>query len=469
MKKESLDYFFYPDSIAVVGASSDPGKAGFQVLKNLTSMGYTGKVYPVNPRADELLGLKCFKDIMEIPDKLDLLVITVPAKHVLPIVEQAVQRKDVKAIVCVSAGFGETKTAEGKAMEETLVAYAKQAGIRVVGPNCTGVINTSIHLDTTIEPTVEQVKGGISIFSQSGAMAGSILLFMEDQPAALGFNKWAHVGNMCDVNLLDVLEYYGTDPSTKVVCIYMEGLSDGRGLIDTAKKVSKEKVILALKVGRNEMGAKAAFSHTGSLAGKDEVYEAAFRKSGIIRVNDLIDMVDTAKAFSMQPLPANNKICILTEAGGPGSMAMDEIGKHNGELRLAHISDEGKQKLKDLLPDMALVCEPDGYIDMTAAAMEQQHADALEVVLDEEDVDAVILITVPPTFLPPCDISTELLARKYNTSKPIMTCFLAGKWVREARRMLELAGWPTFDTSEQAVKALLRMWQRAKYLKDSEV
>ena len=468
MKKESLDYFFYPESIAVVGASSDPGKAGYQVLKNLTSMGFAGKVFPVNPRVDELFGLKCFKDILEIPDKLDLLMITVPAKHVLPIVEQAVQRKDVKAIVCVSAGFSETKTDEGKAMEEKLVAYAKQAGIRVFGPNCTGVINTSNHLDTTIEPTVEQVKGGISVFSQSGAMAGAIILFMEDQPTALGFNKWAHVGNMCDVNLLDVLEYYGTDDSTKVICIYMEGLSDGRGLIHTAKKVSKDKAILALKVGRNEMGAKAAFSHTGSLAGKDEVYEAAFRKSGIIRVNDLIEMVDTAKAFSMQPLPTSNKICILTEAGGPGSMAMDEIGKQNGELRLAHISEEGKQKLKSILPDMALVCEPDGYIDMTAAAMEQQHADALEVVLNEEDVGAVVLITVPPTFLPPCNISTELLARNYKTNKPIMTCFLAGKWVRDARKMLEIAGWPTFDTAEQAVKALQRMWQRTKFLKDSE-
>jgi acyl-CoA synthetase (NDP forming) len=468
LKKESLDYFFYPESIAVVGASSDPSKAGYQVLKNLTSMGFAGKVFPVNPRVDELFGLKCFKDIQEIPDKLDLLVITVPAKHVLPIVEQAVQRKDVKAIVCVSAGFSETKTDEGKAMEEKLVAYAKQAGIRVFGPNCTGVINTDIHLDTTIEPTVEQVKGGISVFSQSGAMAGAIILFMEDQPTALGFNKWAHVGNMCDVNLLDVLEYYGSDDSTKVICIYMEGLSDGRGLIHTAKKVSKDKVILALKVGRNEMGAKAAFSHTGSLAGKDEVYEAAFRKSGIIRVNDLIEMVDTAKAFSMQPLPTNNKICILTEAGGPGSMAMDEIGKLNGELRLAHISEEGKQKLKSILPDMALVCEPDGYIDMTAAAMEQQHADALEIVLNEEDVDAVVLITVPPTFLPPCNIASELLARNYKTNKPIMTCFLAGKWVRDARKMLEIAGWPTFDTAEQAVKALQRMWQRTKFLKDSE-
>lgn len=468
MEKKLLDYFFYPESIAVVGASSDSAKAGFQVLKNLTTMGYEGKVFPVNPRSDEIQGLKCFKDLLDIPDQIDLVVITVPAKHVLQIVEQAVERKDVKAIVCVSAGFSETKTEEGKRMEEKLVAYSRESGIRVFGPNCTGVINTSVKLDTTIEPTVEQVKGGISIFSQSGAMAGSILLFLEDQPAALGFNKWAHVGNMCDVNLLDILEYYGTDDSTQVICIYMEGMSNGRGLIETAKKVSKDKVILALKVGRNEMGAKAAFSHTGSLAGKDEVYEAAFRKSGIIRVNDLIDMVDVAKAFSMQPLPANNKICILTEAGGPGSMAMDEIGKYNGELRLAHITEGGKERLKAILPAMALVCEPDGYIDMTAAAMEQQHADALEIVLDEEDVDAVILITVPPTFLPPCDISRELLARKYRTDKPIMTCFLAGKWVREARRELEMAGWPTFDTSEQAVRALLRMWQRTKFTRDSE-
>lgn len=467
MAKDALDYFFYPDSIAVVGASSDPRKAGYQVVNNLVSSTYGGKVFPVNPKETEIQGLQCYKTILDIQDKIDLLIIMVPAKNVLPVIEQAIKRGDIQAIVVVSAGFGETKTEEGIRMERKLIEYIKQSGIRVFGPNCTGIINTAIHLDTTIEPTVEQVHGGVSIFSQSGAMAGTILLMMDNQPRPLGFNKWAHVGNMCDVNMLDVLEYYGKDDSTNVVCLYMEGFNEGRKLIECAKVVSSKKAVLVLKVGRNDLGAKAAFSHTGSLAGKDEVYDAAFRKSGITRVDDLFSMIDLAKALSMQPLPKGNRICILTEAGGPGSMAMDELGKFP-QLQLANISPEGKQKLKDLLPDIALVCEPDGYTDMTAAAMADHHADALRVVLDEDGVDAVILISVPPTFLPPMDVSEALLKRDFKTNKPIMVCFLAGKWVWEARRALESAKWPTFDTPEQAVRTLAKMVDRANYLNDLE-
>lgn len=464
MSKQGLDNFFYPDSIAVVGASKDPGKAGFQVVANLLR-GYKGHVFPVNPKLDELQGIKCYKSILDIEEKIDLLVITVPAKGVLATVEQAIERKDIKAIVVVSAGFGETKTEEGIAMEKQLVKYAKDNDIRVFGPNCTGVINTQMSLDTTIEPTVEQVQGGVSVFSQSGAMAGSILLMMENQPRPLGFSKWAHVGNMCDVNMLDVLKYYGTDDSTNVVCMYIEGFGEGRELMECAKEVTKKKAVLALKVGRNELGAKAAFSHTGSMAGKDEVYEAAFKKCGITRVDNLIDLVDMAKALSMQPLPKGGKICILTEAGGPGSMAMDELGKFP-QLSLAHISDEGRKKLEDLLPPMAMVCKPDGYIDMSAAAMADAHAQALQIVLDEPDVDAVVFITVPPTFLPPEDVANAMLKHEYNSDKPVMTCYLAGKWVASARAMHEEAGWPTFDTSEECVRVLAKMVDRYNYLND---
>ena len=465
MTNNPLQKFFYPETIAVVGASKNPGKAGYQVVNNLLHMGYKGKVYPVNPREETIQDVPCYKSILDIPGKLDLLIITVPARGVLSVLEQAIERGDVKSVIVVSAGFGETKTEEGAAMEKRLKELLKESGIRAFGPNCTGVINTELDLDTTIEPTVEKVRGGVSVFSQSGAMAGSILLMMEDQPMPVGFSKWAHVGNMCDIDMLDVLDYYGDDDSTNVICMYMEGFNKGRELIEKASKISKDKAILALKVGRNDLGAKAAFSHTGSIAGQDEVYDAAFRKCGITRVENLPDMIDTAKALSMQPLPKGNRVCILTEAGGPGSMAMDELGKFP-QLQLAHISEEGKKKLKEVLPDMALVCEPDGYIDMSAAAMEKEHSAALQIVLDEPEVDAVVLITVPPTFLPPTDVSQELLAHDYNTDKTIMTCFLAGKWVKEARRQMEEAKWPTFDTSEQAVRAIAKMVDRVNYLKE---
>lgn len=463
LSKHELDYFFYPDGIAVVGASKSPGKAGYQVLKNLTTLGFEGNVFPVNPKEDEINGLRCYSSLNDIKETVELVMITVPAKFVNGVVEEAVKRTDVKAIVVVSAGFSETKTEEGRMMEEALVRMTREAGIRVFGPNCTGVINTSNHLDTTIEPTVEQVQGGVSVFSQSGGMAGSILLFAEIQPRPLGFAKWAHVGNMCDVDALDVLRYYGTDDATKVVAMYMEGFAEGRKLMEVAGNITPEKPILILKVGRTELGSKAAFSHTGALAGSDAIYDAAFRKVGITRVDDLFELVDTAKAMSMVSLPSGNKICILTEAGGPGTMAMDEMGKYP-QVQLPHISDEGQRKLKEAMPPMSLICQPDGYLDITAAAMESHHVEALKLVLEEEDVDAVVLISVPPTFLPPEDLARELIPVLKESKKPVLTCLMAGKWVAEAREMLEREGLPTFDTPERAMRAMVNMVDRRLYL-----
>ncbi|MGI6552621.1 MAG: acetate--CoA ligase family protein [Bacillota bacterium] len=462
-QKHFLDYFFYPETIAVVGASQNPSKTGYQVIRNLIKLGYPGTVYPVNPKEKVIQELKCYPDLSSIPEKLDLVVITVPAKNVNPIVQEAADRGDVQAVIVISAGFSETKTEEGIKMEAELVEIAQKAGIRIFGPNCSGVMNNTNDLDTTIQPIVKHVKGGVSICSQSGAMAGSILLFAEAQPKPLGFAKFAHFGNMCDVNTLDLLSYYGQDPDTKAIIIYLEGFDKGRKLMEVAQDITRKKPVMVLKVGRNELGAQAAYSHTGALAGTDEIYQAAFRKSGITRVDGLRDLIDTAKAFTTQPLPKGNRICILTEAGGPGTMAMDELGKYK-HARLASISEAGRKRLEEVLPSIAIICKPDGYIDMTAAAMEEHHCLALETVLKEEEVDMVILISVPPTFLPPEDLARRLIKPLREAEKPVLTCLLAGQWVHEARKMLEEAGFPTFDTPEQTVKAAVRMIERSKYL-----
>jgi acetyltransferase len=297
-------------------------------------------------------------------------------------------------------------------------------------------------------------------------MAGSILLFAEIQPRPLGFAKWAHVGNMCDVDALDVLRYYGADEETKVVVMYMEGFNEGRKLMEVTQEITSYKPVIILKVGRTELGSKAAFSHTGTLAGSDAVYDAAFHKVGITRVNDLFEMIDTAKAMSKMPLPNGHKICILSEAGGPGTMAMDELGKY-AQAQLAHISPEGQKELKEKMPSMSLICQPDGYLDISAAAMESHHCEALEIVLAEPDVDGVILISVPPTFLPPEDLAEALIPVIKKSSKPILTCLLAGKWVAQARKMMEAEGIPTFDTPEQAVRALVNMIDRERFLQKS--
>lgn len=462
-EKNFLNYFFQPKSIALVGASNNPAKAGFQILKNLTKNKFSCLIYPVNPRENEINGIPCYPSLKRIDSEIDLVIITTPANQAKSILIEAAERGDVKAVIVISAGFSETKTPEGIRMEREIVEIARKAGIRIIGPNCSGVMNASIKLDTTIQPIVKQIGGKIGIFSQSGAITGTVILFAESQPKPIGFSKMVHVGNMCDVNTLDVLSYYGEDRNTEVIVLYMEGFNKGRAFIDIAKEITSKKPVIVLKVGRNDLGAEAAYSHTGALAGKDEIYEAAFRKSGITRVDGLRELIDSAKAFLMQPLPSGNKICILTEAGGPGTMAMDELGKYK-QVRLASISKKGQQQLKEVLPSIAVICQPDGYVDMTAAAMEKHHREALETIIDEKEVDGIILITVPPTFLPPESLAKELVKTIKSSKKPILACLLAGRWVHKARQILEREGIPTFDTPEQAVKAMVNMVNRKNYL-----
>lgn len=461
--KKDLDYFFYPDSLAVIGASNNPYKAGYQIVKNMLDYGYQGRVYPVNPQEDQILGLTCYPSLQSIPETIELVIIAVPSPHVLGVMQQAAARGDVKAAVVVAAGFAETKEPELVALEKEVVAVARSAGIRVFGPNCVGVMNTRNMLDTTIEPPVAKTQGGVSIITQSGAMGGSLLLFMEEQPAPLGYAKWAHVGNMSDVDVLEILEYYGQDADTKVVAMYMEGLRDGRKFMEIAQKITAVKPVIILKVGRSDIGSKATASHTGALAGSDLVYDAAFEKCGVTRVSYLEELTNTAKAFAMLPLPQGENVCVLTEAGGPGIVAVDELGfaKH---AKLAHISEEGKRKFKECLPPMAMICHPDGYLDITAAAMTEHHLDALKIALEEPEVDSIILITVPPTFLPPVELAQNLLPVLKNAAKPVFVCFLAGKWVEEARALLEQNGIPTFKTPSDAVRVLDKMIERKKYL-----
>ncbi|MHB1405794.1 MAG: acetate--CoA ligase family protein [Desulfitobacteriaceae bacterium] len=461
--RKDLDYYFYPESLAVIGASTNTYKAGYQIVKNMLDYGFTGKVYPVNPKEKEVLGLSCYQTLNDIPGNLDLIIIAVPSSHVLGVMKEAAARGGIKAAVVVAAGFAETKVPELVELEKEIVATARQAGIRVFGPNCVGIQNTRNFLDTTIEPPVVKTQGDISIITQSGAMGGTTLLFMEEQPAPLGFSKWAHVGNMSDVDVLEILEYYGEDQDTRVVGMYMEGIRDGQRFREIASKVTKEKPVIILKVGRSEIGSRAAASHTGALAGSDKIYDAAFAKCGVTRVDYLEELVDVVKGFSMQPLPQGNRVCILTEAGGPGIVAVDQLGfaKH---AELAHISEEGRKKLEACLPSMAMICHPDGYIDITAAAMSEHHADALNVVLDEPGVDAVLLITVPPTFLPPVELAQSLLPALKAANKPVFVCFLAGKWCDEANAFLEANGIPTFKMPSQAVRVLDEMMERKKYL-----
>jgi acetyltransferase len=454
----SLHEIFESRSVAVVGASKDSSKAGHQVVRTLLTVGYLGKIYPVNPNESEVLGLPCYSSITEINEPLDLIVICLPGKAVVTVMEEAEQRGNVKGVVVLSAGFAETAIPENVEAQRQIAAIARRSGIRVFGPNCIGIMNPDLKLVTGFHPGVRLVPGNLGYVTQSGALGGSLLTLALSQPKPLGFARFGHVGNMCDVSNLELIEAYGDDPRIEVILVYLEGVKDGREFIRVAGEVTKDKPVLVLKVGRTEIGSKATLSHTGTLAGTDAVYSGAFKQCGVVRANTMYDLIAGAKAISMLPRPRGNRVCILTEAGGMGVISMDEV-EAGGVLELASMSQETCERLTAVLPPMAMVCKPNGYVDMTAAAMAEAFGDAMRLVLSDPNVDMVVLNSVPPTFLPAMDVAQAVVPVVKEFSKPVAACFTVNQAMAETRRYLEENGIPTFDAPDDAVRALATLTQ----------
>ncbi len=474
---QKLNALFRPENIAVIGASSNPLKAGYTVIWNLNEIGYPGKVFPVTPTEKEILGHPCYPKLSRIEEKVELVVLGTPARLVYDMMEDLERRMeehgDVKVIVCIAADYGETKTEEGVRRQACLMDTAGKYGIRVVGPNCIGVIDNVNRVDTTFIETMlpkemRGRKGGISFISQSGAMAASILMMGASQPAPISINKFVSIGNMADVDFIDLLEYFEQDEDTKVIGMYLEGYPDGRALMDTMARIVLKKPIIVLKVGRGGIGAVAANSHTGSLAGSDAVYDAAFRQYGVIRVDTIEEMMSALQAFDSMELPDGNRCFLLTQAGGPGIYCVDQYEKED-RLRFPLVKEETKEKLTEILPPMANVCSPEGYADITAAANVEHHVESLRVVMEDENVDSVILVTVVPTFLPREELAEGfvrlLWEEGYGKRKPVYICIMAGNFVRECREFLEENGIRTFETPAHCVTAAGHMAAYAGFLK----
>ena len=477
---ENIKALFDPENIAVLGASANPQKAGFTILNNLIDIGYPKKIFPVSVTEEKISGLRCYKKLSEIEEKVELVVLITPAQAIFDnmrdLEKRMEEKNDVKVIVCAAANYGETKTPEGIARQECLMSTAKRYGIRVVGPNCIGVIDNINRVDTTfVETSLPKEsrgkKGGISFISQSGAVAASLLMMGASQPAPISMNKFISIGNMADVDFIDLLEYFEKDEDTKVIGMYMEGYHDGRKLVDTLARIAKKKPVVVLKVGRSEIGAKAANSHTGSLAGSDAVYDAAFRQYGITRVYTIEDLLYTIQAFDSMILPKGDNVFILSQAGGPGIYCTDAfIDAEN--LKFPMVSQETRDKLISLLPDMANVCSPEGYADITAAANVKHHVESLRIVMDDDSVDAVIFITVIPTFLPQKELAEGLVKllvdEGYGKKKPVYVCIMAGNYVKNSLEILEKNGIKTYTTPAHCVKAVSHMIEYSKYLKDNQ-
>jgi len=478
--KNGLNAFFKPRGCAVVGASRDDKKAGRQVVENMIAAGFLNRegspqIYLVNPNEEgSLYNIKFYPSLKSIPGTVELVILTVSANRIEEVVADIEARmavyNDIQAIIVIAAGFAEIGTDEGKKRQKLLVECCRKYGIRIIGPNCVGIIDNINNLDSTFILGTKHKPGGISLISQSGAIGSWLLMDWASQSPEIGFNKFISLGNMADVNIVECLEYLGQDENTKVIGMYMEGYTKVRDLLEVAKEVKKEKPVVVLKVGRTKSGSKAAQSHTGSMAGADSIYDGAFKQYGVLRVDSMEELSDSLRAFDSMPLPQGKRIFVVTQAGGPGIYCIDALGD-SSEFEFAKISDNAKKHLKEVLPPFASICHPEGHVDITAAANPVQHREAVETVLSEESVDALILITVPTLFTPAREIGITLKEgilnlRAKGINKPFFPVILSGNAVLEAKMILEEAGIVTFATPDRAVKALKQMIRYSFYRRE---
>jgi acetyltransferase len=437
-----LDKFFNPKSVAIVGASREKGKVGYEILKSMLDAGYTGKILPVNPKAEVIEGLKCYPDLQSIGQTPDLVVIVVPAKIVAAVMQQCA-KIGTKAVIIITAGFKEVGQ-EGKKLEQQVIQIAKQAGIRVIGPNCLGVIVPANKLNASFGGNLPLV-GSTGYLSQSGALLAAILDMAN--ATRLGFSKLVSIGNKADVNELDVIEALAEDPDTKVIAGYLESISDGAAFVRETERISQEKPILLMKSGITEAGAKAASSHTGSMAGSETAYECVFERAGVIRCLSLKAQFDFAQAFAYQHLPAGPSVAIITNAGGAGIMAADAVEKHG--LVFAKLTEQTTQKLASQLPPAANVHNP---IDVLGDALADRYEFALDTVLDDPNVNAVLVLLTPQAMTLPVETARAVvrIAQK-KPDKPVLASFLGASKVQDAVAILREGGIPPYDSPESAV------------------
>lgn len=439
---------FYPKTVAVVGASARPGSVGNDLLNNLVK-DYTGTIYPVNPKGGEILGVKAYPSLLDIPGDVDLVVVSVPAKAVTSVVEQSKQ-KNAKGIVVISAGFKEMGH-EGVEREKELTKQVQAAGIPLVGPNCLGVINpeSGVRLNASFASKI-CAEGSLAFVSQSGALCTSVLDFAEARQ--MGFSKFISFGNKADVKEVDLLEYLADDPKTKVIALYLEDISDGKKFIEIANKIfwEKGKPILCLKSGRSAEGAKAVSSHTGSLAGSDQVYNALLRQAGVQRVDSIEELFDNASLYTTQPLPKGNRLAIITNAGGPGIMATDAAVKAG--LKLAQLSDETKDKLRnsDKIPEAASLRNP---VDVIGDAKSDRYEVAVRTIMLDPDVDMGLVIVTPQSMTDSDNIGANIPKAVQDIGKPVVCAFMGAADVAKGVETLVANGVPNYSFPENAINA----------------
>ncbi|MFP4474831.1 MAG: acetate--CoA ligase alpha subunit [Desulfatibacillaceae bacterium] len=440
-----------PRSIAVIGATDRPGSVGRAVVTNILEGGFKGVLYPVNPTARSVVSIRTYPSIGDVPDDVDMAVIIVPAPIVNKVVAECAD-KGVKGVVVITAGFKEVG-GKGKIMEEELKALVAQRNIRLVGPNCLGLINTSGEYSMNASFAQHMPRpGNIAFISQSGALCTAVLDLAQGRN--IGFSKFISFGNKADVSEIELLEYLGNDPETDVILMYLEDITDGRRFMEVAREITykREKPMLAIKSGRSEEGAKAASSHTGSLAGSDKAYDAIFLQSGIQRVEDVNEMFHYAVAFSLMPRPLGNRLAIVTNAGGPGIMTTDAAIRHG--LKLAQFSAKTEKTLRQSLPSTANIHNP---VDVIGDADYRRYESALRAVLDDKGVDGAIVVLTPQKMTDVLETAQIVPKVMHGVTKPVLCSFMGIVDVSEGVEYLEENNIPNYSFPEAAVRAFAAM------------
>ena len=450
-----LNFLFNPRHIAVIGASRSPRKIGSAILSNVISSGFKGDIYPVNPKEDEIAGLKSFCSVKDIGQPVDLAVISVPSSRVVQVAEECGQ-SGVKGLIVITAGFKEVGI-EGRKAEEKLVQICRDYGMRMLGPNCVGSMDTHTPINASFAkgfPT----EGNISFISQSGAMLVSILDWSFQM--GMGFSRFISLGNKADLNEIDFIESCAADPQTNVILCYVEDITDGNRFIEVCSEASKRKPIIILKSGTSTAGAQAASSHTGALAGSDRAYDAAFRQCGVLRVESMNELFDMARAFSTQPLPRNSRVGIVTNAGGPAIVTTDAVEKYG--LKMARFNKDTIDKLRSNLPSEANIYNP---VDIIGDAMNDRYHFALKTVLEDDNVDSALVLLCPAAVTEPEKTAETIvdLSNEY-TNKPVMSVYMGGKTLAAGKEYLTENGVPDFTFPEPSVRALKGMINYTEFI-----
>jgi acetyltransferase len=453
----NLDKIFNPKSVAVIGASDEEGSVGYALMKNFIELGFQGELYPVNLRKTEVLGLKAYPTVDQIGQPVDLAVIATPAKTVPEVLEQC-GKAGISGIIIISAGFKEIG-AEGKALEESISETKKKYGMRIVGPNCLGIIRPNIKLNATFISKMPK-PGNIAFISQSGALGSAILDWAMHEN--IGFSNFVSLGSMIDVDFGDLIDYFGTDPKTRSILMYIEGITDARKFMSAARHFARTKPIIVVKAGKFTESARAAASHTGSLTGEDMIYDKAFKRAGMVRVDEIADLFNCAEVLGMQPLPKGPNLAIITNAGGPGVMATDALIGQGGTL--AKLSPKTMETLNSTLPDFWSRGNP---IDILGDAKADRYRAVVEACLDDENVDGILIIYTAQAVAQPVEVAKSIVdlvkSRSYH-NKTILTSFMGYGTVEEANRTFTENSIPAYSTPEQAIKTYQYMYQYKRNL-----